>query len=163
MAFKALGELLDESLHLPIKGHTYTVPPPSAETGLRVQALINAAAIAADGGQADEDVLADAAERDLYRDVLGTAHDQMVADGVTWPALKHAAITAMVWIAQDAAAAERYWNAGGDPSRLAPNREARRAQNRSGAANSTPNRGSMSGTSTRPASGPTAATPRPPA
>ncbi|MFD9859759.1 MULTISPECIES: DUF7426 family protein [Streptomyces] len=149
MAFEALDELLDERLELPIGGRLYTVDAPSAEIGLRTQALINAAAVAADGGRADEQVLGDAAERDLYREVLGAAHDQMVADGVKWPALKHAAITAMVWIAQDKTAAERYWNAAGDPSRLAPNRAARR--NRSGAASSTPSRGSTSGTSTRPA------------
>ncbi|MFF4701245.1 DUF7426 family protein [Streptomyces chattanoogensis] len=162
MAFKALKELLDHCLRLPIGATTYTVPAPSAEIGLRVQALINAAAVAADGGEADEQVLADAAERDLYRDVLGSAHDQLVADGVSWPVLKHCAITAMVWIAQDTEAAERYWNAGGDPSRLAPNRETRRAQQQSGAASSTPSRGSTSGTSTRPAPAP-AAKPRPPA
>ncbi|KAA6220600.1 hypothetical protein CP973_00300 [Streptomyces albofaciens JCM 4342] len=145
MAFKELGELLDETLQLPVAGTVYTVPAPSAEVGLRVQAIINAAAVAADGGRVDEQVLGDAAERDLFRDVLGTAHGQMVADGVPWPALKHSAITAMVWIAQDKAAAEAFWNSGGDPNRLAPNRAERRA--RSGAAKSTPNRGSTSGTS----------------
>ncbi|MEU3321567.1 hypothetical protein [Streptomyces sp. NPDC006785] len=149
MGFDALDELLDERLELPIGGKIYTVPAPSAEIGLRTQALINAAAVAADGGRADEQVLGDAAERDLYREVLGPAHDELVGDGVKWPALKHAAITSMVWIAQDKTAAERYWNAAGDPSRLAPNRAARR--NRSGAASSTSSRGSTSGTSTRPA------------
>ncbi|MEU3710486.1 DUF7426 family protein [Streptomyces catenulae] len=158
MAFKEIGQLLNDGLHLPIGERTYTVPAPSAETGLRVQAIINAAAVAADGGEADEQVLADAAERDLYRDALGAAYDEMIADGVTWPELKHCAITAMVWIAQDTEAAERYWDAGGDPSRLAPNRETRRAQARSGAASSTPNRGSSSGTNTRPVPGPGAAT-----
>ncbi|MFH8345012.1 hypothetical protein [Streptomyces sp. NPDC018045] len=145
MAFKELGELLDETLAIPIKGTVYTVPAPSAEIGLRVQAITNAAAVAADGGRVDETILSDAAERDLFRDVLGTAHRQMVADGVPWPALKHAAITAMVWIAQDQDAAEAFWNSGGDPNRLAPNRAARRA--RPGAANSTQSRGSTSGTS----------------
>ncbi|MFE1770266.1 hypothetical protein [Streptomyces sp. NPDC059008] len=152
MAFKALDELLDETIQLPIGGTVYTVPAPSAEVGLRTQALLNAAAVAADGGRVDEQVLSDAAERDLYRDVLGSAHDRMIADGVTWPALKHAALTAMVWITQDKAAAEKFWNASGDPNRAAPNRQARRA--RSGAARSTPNRGSTSGTS-----GPKAAAP----
>ncbi|MER5783738.1 hypothetical protein ABT104_18745 [Streptomyces mobaraensis] len=149
MAFKALDELLDDSLHLPVAGRTYTVPAPSAEVGLRTQALINAAAVAADGGRVDEQVLSDAAERDLYRDVLGAAHDQMVSDGVSWPALKHCAITAMVWIAQDKTAAERFWESAGDPNRLAPNRQARRS--RSGGASSTKSPGSTSGTSTRPA------------
>ncbi|MFI6055502.1 hypothetical protein ACIBCO_36130 [Streptomyces violascens] len=148
MAFDALDELLDESLELPIAGRLYTVPAPSAEIGLRTQAIVHAAAVAADGGRVDDQVLGDAAERDLYAELLGPAHEQMVADAVPWPALKHAAITAMVWVAQDKAAAERYWNAAGDPSRLAPNRAARR---QSGAASSTKSRGSTSGTSTRPA------------
>lgn len=156
MAFEALGELLDESLELPIAGRLYTVPAPSAETGLRTQAIVHAAAVAADGGRVDDQVLGDAAERDLYAELLGPAHEQMVADAVPWPALKHAAITAMVWVAQDKAAAERYWNAAGDPSRLAPNRAARRSP--SGAASSTKSRGSTSGTSTRPA--PTRAKPK---
>lgn len=149
MAFQALAELLDETLQLPIGETVYTVPAPSAEVGLRTQAIVNAAAAAADGGHVDEEILSDAAERDLYRDVLGTAYDDLLAAGVSWPVLKHCAITAMVWIAQDRGAAETYWNAGGDPSRLAPNRAARRAQ--SGAASSTRSRGSSSGTSTRPA------------
>ncbi|MEX2984578.1 hypothetical protein [Streptomyces sp. C36] len=149
MAFEALGELLDETLALPIGDTLYVVPAPSAEVGLRVQAIIHAAAVAADGGRVDEEVLGDAAERDLYRDVLGEAYDRMLADGVTWPALKHSAVTAMVWISQDKAASERYWNSGGDPNRAAPNRQARR--NRSAGANSTSNRGSTNGTSGRKA------------
>ncbi|MFD7072316.1 hypothetical protein ACFV97_34355 [Streptomyces sp. NPDC059913] len=151
MGFQALDELLDETIELPVDGRLYTILAPSAEIGLRVQALINAAAVAADGGKVDEQVLGDAAERDLYRDVLGPTQDQMIADGVKWPTLKHCAITAMVWIAQDKTAAERFWNAAGDPSRLAPNRAARRS--RSDAASSTRSRGSTSGTSTRPAPG----------
>jgi hypothetical protein len=89
-------------------------------------------------------VLKDAAERDMYRDVLGTAHAEMVADDVGWPTLKHCAVTAMVWIVQNKDAAERYWNSGGDPSRLAPNRKQRRSS--SDAANKTRSRGSSSGT-----------------
>jgi hypothetical protein len=148
VAFKALGELLDERLALPINGKTYIVPPPSASTGLRVQAIMQAAATAADGGKVDETLLADAAERDMYADVLGTAHAEMVADDVDWPTLKHSAVTAMVWIVQNRDAAERYWNSGGDPSRLAPNRKARRSS--SGTAKSTRSRGSTSSTSPRP-------------
>jgi hypothetical protein len=147
VAFKELGELLDDSLALPIGERTYRVPPPSAATGLRVQAIMQAAAVAADGGHVDEAILADAAERDMYLDVLGTAHAEMVADDVAWPMLKHCAVTAMVWIVQNKDAAERYWNAGGDPSRLAPNRKQRRSS--SGAANKTRSRGSSSGTKHR--------------
>ncbi|MFD6885140.1 hypothetical protein [Streptomyces sp. NPDC059957] len=145
MAFEALGELLDEALTLPIRGKPYRVPAPSAEVGLLTQALVHAAAVAADGGRADEQVLADAAERNHYRDVLGPTYDELIADGVSWPELKHAALTCMVWIAQDRVAAERFWNSGGDPNRLAPNRAARR---RSGGASTTKSPASTSGTST---------------
>ncbi|MFK0296683.1 hypothetical protein ACIQU6_40285 [Streptomyces sp. NPDC090442] len=152
MGFRALGALLDDSLELPVgkpgQERIYRVPAPSAETGLRVQQLVTAAGRAADGGEVDADLVADAEERDLYADVLGTAYADLLAAGVTWPVLKHCAITAMVWIAQDKEAAERFWNAAGDPSRLAPNRAARR---RSGGANSTRNPASTSGTSTRTA------------
>jgi hypothetical protein len=148
VAFKALGELLDETLTLPVGDKTYTVPAPSAATGLRVQAIMQAAATAADGGKVDEAILADAAERDMYADVLGTAHAEMVADNVAWPTLKHCAVTAMVWIVQNKDAAERYWNSGGDPSRLAPNRKARRSS--SATASKTQSRGSSSTTSPRP-------------
>lgn len=147
MAFEALDELLDETLVLPIKGRRYTILAPSADTGLRVQTIVQAAAVAASGGQVDEEALGDAAEGDLYRDLLGPAYDEMLADGVSWPALKHAARTAIAWVVQDKASAERVWSSGGDPSRLAPNRQARR----SGGANSTKNPGSTSGTSGRPA------------
>ncbi|MFD7994551.1 DUF7426 family protein [Streptomyces mexicanus] len=147
MAFEPLGELLDETLSLPVGGKTYTIPAPSAATGLRVQAIMQAAAVAADGGRVDEAVLADAAERDMYRDVLGTAHAELIADGVSWPMLKHCAVTAMVWIVQDKAAAERYWASGGDPERLAPNRAARRAS--SAQASTTRSRGSGSSTTRR--------------
>ena len=140
MAFTALGELLDDCLELPVgepgRERIYRVPAPSAVTGLRVQRLVTAAGRAADGGEVDADL-------------LGTAYNDLLAAGVSWPVLKHCAITAMVWIAQDRDAAETYWNAAGDPSRLAPNRAARR--NRSGGANSTRNPASTSGTSTRTA------------
>ncbi|MFE7316406.1 hypothetical protein ACFU7T_25440 [Streptomyces sp. NPDC057555] len=152
MAFQALGELLNGALELPVgepgQERIYRIPAPSAETGVRVQRLVTAATRAANGGDVDADLVADAEEHDLYADVLGTAYDELLAD-VSWPVLKHAAVTAMVWIAQDRDAAETYWNAAGDPSRLAPNRAARR--NRSGGANSTRNPASTSGTSTRTA------------
>ncbi|GGR80963.1 hypothetical protein GCM10010252_19360 [Streptomyces aureoverticillatus] len=147
MAFEAIDDLFDETLVLPIGGRRYVIPPPSAELGLRVQTIVQAAAVAANGGDVDTEILSDAAEGDLFRDVLGSAHDDMLAHGVKWPALKHAARTAIVWIAQDKATAERVWTSGGDPSRLAPNRQARR----SGGANTTKSAASTSGTSGHPA------------
>ncbi|MFD8611081.1 hypothetical protein [Streptomyces sp. NPDC059631] len=151
MAFRELGALLDAGLPLPIGDRIYVVPPPSAEVGLRVQRVMQAAATAANGGQISETVLDDVAEMDLYRDVLGTAYAEMIAAGVKWPMLKHCAMTAVAWIMQDEDAAERYWNSGGDPSQLAPNREARRSS--SAQAGTTRSRGSGSSTTSQGKSG----------
>ncbi|WP_053913659.1 hypothetical protein [Streptomyces sp. TP-A0875] len=150
MAFNDVSELLDECLSLPIRGRIYTVPAPEAAMGLRTQQLIALAAAAADGQAVtlDDELMSDDEESDFYERLLGSAFDDMVADGVKWPLVKHAAVTSMIWIAQNKDAAERYWNSGGDPSRMAPNREARR---RSGGASSTRSQGSTSGTSTRTA------------
>ncbi|MFH8793853.1 hypothetical protein [Streptomyces sp. NPDC017941] len=148
MGFEDIDDLLDETLSLPIGGRRYTIPAPSAETGLRVQAIVQAAALAANGGDINTEVLGDADELDLYRDVLGAAYAQMLVAGVSWPALKLAARTAVVWIVQDKATAEKVWAAGGDPNRSAPSN---RQQRRSDGASTTPPQGSTSGTSTRPA------------
>jgi hypothetical protein len=126
---------LDKGAHLPlpISGTVYRVPSPPAGVGLRVQAfmqeLLAAQAQALkDSGEIDfdQEVLDDAAELDLYRDVLGTALEAMEADGVPIEAVKHAALTAIVWVAFDEAAAKRVWEGkaleapGSNPSGAAP-------------------------------------------
>ncbi|MER6505900.1 hypothetical protein ABT158_03765 [Nonomuraea sp. NPDC001636] len=138
--FRDLDEFFDDSLPLPIGGKTYRVPPADAETGLFCQRLMTAGIAAANGTQVDAAQLDDQGETDLYRRVLGTAYDEMIADRVSWPRIKHAGITAFLWIAGDTDTAAKYWDAGPEPD--APE---------TGAATSTPSRGSTSGTSrTRP-------------
>ncbi|MEV0438943.1 hypothetical protein AB0I84_09535 [Streptomyces spectabilis] len=148
MACEAIDEFLNEPMVLPIGGRRYTIPPPSADTGVRVQRLMRAAATAVNGGDVNTELLGDTDEEALYRDLLGTAYDTMRADHVNFPALKAAAQAVMTWITHDRATAERVWAAGGDPNRLTP---PNRLQRRSGGANTTPHPGSTSGTSTRPA------------
>ncbi|WP_424183855.1 DUF7426 family protein [Actinokineospora sp. G85] len=135
MPFRDLGELLDAGLKLPIRGKVYTVPPVDAETGLRLQRLAEIAAQVADvaenGGSLDGVVLDDAAEVDLYRDALGAAYDEMLADRVPWPALKLAGVTAWLDAAVSREAAEAYWNAAGSPEASAGNRATRRTAARS--------------------------------
>lgn len=135
MAFRDLSEVLDAGLSLPIGGKTYLVPPVDAETGLRLQRLAELAAQAAKAVQTgeglEEIVVDDDQEVDLYRDALGPAYEQMVADRVPWPALKIAGVTAWLDAAVDRQTAEAYWNAAGDPERLAGNRTTRRAAARS--------------------------------
>lgn len=133
MAFRDLSEVLDAGLSLPYKGKSYTVPPVDAETGLRLQRLAEVAAQAAKaaerGEPLDEIALDDDEEVDLYRDALGTAYDEMLADRVPWPMLKVAGVTAWLDAAVSREAAEAYWNSAGnpDPEALAGNRATRRA------------------------------------
>lgn len=136
MAFRDLSEVLDAGLSLPYKGKTYVVPPVDAETGLRLQRLAEVAAQAAkametggDGELLDEVALDDAEEVDLYRDALGTAYEEMLADRVPWPMFRVAGVTAWLDTAVSREAAEAYWNAAGspDPEALAGNRATRRA------------------------------------
>ncbi|MBB5853980.1 hypothetical protein ACFQ05_11785 [Amycolatopsis umgeniensis] len=156
MAYRDLDELLDGRLELPIGGTVYAVPPVDAETGLRLQRLHDwmfgvAAAVKAheddpDAGELSVpepggELLSDAQEIDMYRKSLGTAYDEMVADGVAWPRFKVAGMTAFLHHTQSPEAAEAYWNTGGRPEASAGNRASRRA-----AARSTPQRASGSGT-----------------
>lgn len=114
MAFKDLGDWAQlVGLRLPINGRVYELPPISAELGPRVQALIDYGIDIAIGREADADeageVLSDVAERDLYKEVLGPVYDAMQADGVPWAALKHAAMTSIIYATRDREDAEAYW------------------------------------------------------
>lgn len=149
--FQVLEEFLGDSLDLPIRCtdgevRTFHIPPCSAEDGMRVEAIMETGLrLAAGGTPQDAEVLDDAAEMDLYRISLGDAHDDLRTH-LDWPRFRHVAMTAVIWITQGLDTAEQFWNSGGDPSLMAPNRAARRAS--SAAAKSTPKRGSTSGTST---------------
>ncbi|MGW4639550.1 DUF7426 family protein [Sphaerisporangium sp. NPDC004334] len=147
MAFKDLDEFFVDTLPLPVGGKTYVVPPADAETGLLCQRLMAAGIDAANGKQVDLASLDDAGEKDLYRRCLGAVYDELIADGVTWPKVKHCGVTAFLWIAGDVDTAETYWLSGGDddPETPAPNRAARRA-----AASTTRKRGSTSTTNPAP-------------
>ncbi|MFI0530321.1 hypothetical protein ACH3XX_09755 [Streptomyces scabiei] len=153
--FEALGDFLDDWLELPVRGkdgqmRTYRIPSPPAEDGLRVEEITKAAArLFLNGTSPDEELLDDDEEASLYRTVLGSMHDEILAD-LSWTRFRHVALTTMVWIVHDRDSAAKYWAAGSDPSRLAPNREARRqrrsAPSASAAASTTRSRGSTSGT-----------------
>ncbi|MGW3572174.1 DUF7426 family protein, partial [Streptomyces sp. NPDC000941] len=133
--FEALDELFDDALELPIRGKTYRIPSPTAEDGLKVQRITTLAARLVAGGEAiDTNLLDDDEERDLFQLCLGPVFEELRADGVTWSQLRHTGLTAMFWIVSGVETAEQYWKAAGDPSQLAPNRETRRAQKKSGSA-----------------------------
>ncbi|GAA2772772.1 DUF7426 family protein [Saccharopolyspora taberi] len=147
MALRDLDEFLDPTLSLPIRGKVYTVDPPDAATGLRLQRLSDwmigtAAAVETevDAPAPTAELVDDAAELDMYRAALGGAYDDMVADGLPWPTLKVAGMTAFLHWTVDPETAEAYWSAGGRPERPAGNRAQRRT------ARSTPQPASPSGT-----------------
>lgn len=141
----------DAPLALDYRDKTYLVQPLPAMTGLRVQRLISAAERASRGRedeQADEQVVSDTEELDLYPDVLGDVYQELLDDGVSFIRLKLAATAAMLWTVYDEDTALDYWAAGGKaPAR---NRAQRRAETtRTGGATSTKRQASGTGTSTR--------------
>jgi hypothetical protein len=147
--FEDLGGLIADELRLPIRGRTYVVPSPSAADGLRVQRITTLAARVIAGGEAvDTQLLDDEQEIDLYRLALGPAYEQLLADEVPWTALRHAALTAVTWIATDEATALAYWR-----GEVAAGPLGGLARSSSAAGRSIPRPGSTSGTSTRPATG----------
>ncbi|MFJ4847535.1 hypothetical protein [Streptomyces sp. NPDC088733] len=163
--FEALEELFDDSLELPVQGKTYRIPSPSAEDGLKIQKIANLALRLHAGGEVPDDTqfLDDDEERDFIERCLGTAYAEMAANNVDWAWVRHAGMTAMLWITQGVDTARNFWAAAGHPEGKAPNRAARRAKAKksgSAKASATPRRGSTSGTSGRPAtkSAPRAAT-----
>lgn len=155
--FEALDDLFDSSLELPIQGKTYKVPSPSGEDGLRIQRITTVAVQAVIGGAPpDVEALDDDQELDLLKMCLGPVYRELLNDGIDWSWIRHAGLTAMFWITSGVDDALTYWKAAGDPSRLAPNREARRQQAKktgSAAGDKTQRRGSSSTTNARKGGG----------
>ena len=146
MALEEASAWLDGDLVLPIAGKKYRVPEFDAELGMRVEVILNASRGKASDRQ--RQILTDEEERDTYRDVLGPAYDQMIKDGVTWPRLRHAALTAMFHFNISPEMAEQHWNrAPAEGKAPAGSRPATRRT--TGAASTTKPRASGSGTRSR--------------
>jgi hypothetical protein len=160
MPLKDLREAINGTHKLPIGGNVYVVEPITAELGLQFQDLMEVAATAKKASDAgaeyspsadEEEVLNDAAEKDLYREALGPAHDLMVEDGVRFAELKLAALYVIFHAVYGDTFAAAYWASGGKAP--APNRAARRTETRTrtAAANTTKSQASRNGTTTRKA------------
>lgn len=113
MAFEDLGDWAElTGLRLPIGGKTYALPPVGSALGIRIVAIMELGSDLANGNEpntADTELLSDGDERALYQEILGPVFAEMLADGVPWAALKHAAMTAMIDVVYDRERAERYW------------------------------------------------------
>lgn len=97
-----------EPLAFPIAGKTYTVPPISWESGIRLTRILSK----------DEAVPEDVDEQN--RILLGSAWDAMKADNVPMEAFARAALTALIDFRMNREAAETYWNSGALPEAPAP-------------------------------------------
>jgi hypothetical protein len=160
MEFKSLNEVFDGRLALPGKnGKTYHIPEPDQELGLWCTAMMAAGWAASMGEELPDKApplqLDDDDETALYRRLLGPVWNELRADGYGFATQKLFAQTALIWIGLGEEQAAIHWNAGGDPKGQLP-RAARRhppAQSGStpgtGAASTTQQAGSMSGTKRR--------------
>lgn len=109
-----LADTFDPYLELPIRGKTYRVPPPDAATGLQLQALQALALMARTGAPMRASdrarlTLDDDDELDLTRKSLGPAFEELVADGVPYPYLVHAGVTAYLFWTVGRERAEEFW------------------------------------------------------
>lgn len=152
MSFQDLDEFFDPSLRLPIRGKTYVVQSPTAADGLWVMRLVTAAERQRAGEQLDDATLSglqldDAEERGMYERLLGPVLAELEADGVPWEMVKHAGMTAFIWVSGSREAAEKFWSTPSGEA-VAPNRAARRAT-----ATSTRSAASTAGTTRRPTKG----------
>lgn len=117
-AFPDLDEFFDDTLRLPISGKVYVIQPVDSKTGLNMQRMMTIATQAAVGVDISPEQVAaleldDAGEDQLYRLALGDVYDQLVADGVNWPRLKHAGLTAYFFQITGREMAEKVWATGG--------------------------------------------------
>lgn len=141
--------------------HSYVVPLPTAELGLWCQVLAEASGrINAASSPEEMQEIIDRAEksmpdiavdaRTMAQRILGTAYDQMMADGVPHHYIQFCGNTAYAWIVGGEEPAERYWKSGGQlgEARRPANRQEHRAAGRTStdAAGATNTPASTSGT-----------------
>lgn len=143
MAFKDFREFADP-LRLPIHGKTYTIPPVPARLGIQLLGL-------AKGDDVPE--LAALTGMDLWKALLGSAWDEMVADDVPMSAIARAGLTALADYQQGRVVAEAVWEGGIDPERMAARVAALLKESapstRTDEASTTPTPASTSGTTSR--------------
>lgn len=113
MPFEDLAQYVAPGFELPYNAKTYEVPAPNARDGLWLQALMDGSAslvLTRSLGAANQKVLLeDDQERTVYQLALGSAHTAMVEDGLPWPVVKHAGVTAWMYWTRGEEAAIAYW------------------------------------------------------
>lgn len=98
MALKDLTETgFDPDLHLPIRGKQYTVPAPDYATAKQMRE------------QTTTEGLPPVEQIDQAIAALGSAFDEMVADGLPWPMILHAGRTTILHFGFSPDMAEIHW------------------------------------------------------
>ena len=150
MAFQSPTNVFTDYIELPVpvKGDVkvYRIESVSIRAGEFVQQLVGLMVAQQNGAvltEADAERLKldDDQEEEFKHSLLGPAYDEMIADGVSWQAMRVVVNTVMVWTTNGIEAAEAAWEAAMVKAPKAPNR----AQKRAGA-KSTPNQASPAGT-----------------
>ncbi len=148
MAFEDLAHFSDgRTLELPIDGRVYVIEDVDGETGLWAQKLMELGAAAHAGKDVDGSVLDDEQESDAFKRLLGSALDDMLADGVKWDRIKHVFYTTLIWVTSDEKTAEKIWASYGKgdaegEEEARPNRAYRRASAAAARTTKSPARGS---------------------
>ena len=141
---KAWESVRPDLLAFPIGEKVYEVPPMPYQSML---AIMNA--------KAGKPSALDDAEGDaLWRLLMSTAYDEMVADNVPGEALTRAGYAALAFFEAGTEAAEQIWESGVDPKALKAALLAQVEQSKptsTAVARKTPSRASGRGTSSRPA------------
>lgn len=119
---------LYEPLVLPINGKQYTIPPVSFAAGVRINVIINAR----ENGTSD--LVDKMGDEEFFELILGSALDEMLADGVPMNAIDRAGRAVLADFRVGRSMAEVMWKTGGDPKAIQalaapkPNRAARRSK-----------------------------------
>ncbi|WP_438872660.1 DUF7426 family protein [Paractinoplanes pyxinae] len=139
----------------------YTVPLPSAELGLWCQMMADAAGRIHSTSTVEEmqEIIARIEEEvpelsvenwAMTKRVLGTAYDEMAADGVSHHHIQFCGHTAYAWIVGGEEPAERFWKSGGQGEAPGPaNRQERRAAGRTSTASASGTRKAASSRTTK--------------
>lgn len=144
MALKAYEELAAEPLVFPVGGKFYTHSPIGVVAGMRLAGVLTGV----------DSTLNELPAQELWKLVLGSLWDEMLADDVPAEAVARAGMAALADFQYGRATAEAMWETGDSPealaARVAANSKASKRSTSSGAAGKTRSRASMSGTTPRP-------------
>lgn len=115
---KDFTEFIAGPLQVPIGGKLYTIPPIDITTGLLLRRAMNPEDTDAIERLIGGDTEGDELDLAGYRRVLGSALDEMLADGVPWDAMDRAYLTAVTDHQRGRVIAEQVWEVGHDPKAL---------------------------------------------